>query len=118
MNTDRCVLYLNSSNPMTRLNSMDVDGKTRVPVTLPYLKCLEDVVDDLGQKYRPYKHVEVFVREKPLEVSNALTIRQRRAYEMRKQGFPVSEIAKSMRASNNSVRAMISVAKAKIEGKN
>ena len=118
MTIDRCVLYLTSANPMTRISAMETDGKGKIPITLPFVKCLEDLTHDGEQKYQPYvfkEAPEVFVRiSEPLFV-NGLTIRQRKAYEMHKGGVSTEDIARSMKTSSSSVRRMIFVAKTKLE---
>jgi len=122
MRADRCVLHLNSSNPMSRLNSMEMDGYSGIPITLPYLKCLEDVTEEGKKKYQPYvfeEPKEVFVKiKRPPVIVDGLTIRQRRAYEMHMSGVPTEDIARSMKTSSNSICNMISVAKKKLRGTN
>jgi DNA-binding NarL/FixJ family response regulator len=103
---------------MNRINSIEMDGYSGIPITLPHLKCLDDVIEEGKKKYQPYvfKEQEVFVKvARPPVFVGGLTIRQRRAYEMHKRGILSEDIARSMKTSSNSVRAMISVARRILE---
>lgn len=115
MKIEKCVVYVATLNPMTRINYAVVDGARRVPITLPRLKCLEEH-DDV--KYHPYKEDEPLpIKKKDLPLpkpDQQLSIREKRAYELHKAGVQVKDIAHEFHTSNNSVRAMISRARVKL----
>jgi hypothetical protein len=116
---DKCVVYVSSMNPMSRLNFVEVDGKQKIPITLPRLKILDDCEEEGQKKYHPYVVENYKRKRKPEEqtmtgVADGLTIRQRRAYELFRQGESVVDIARGMRTSFDSVRNMIYVAKKKM----
>lgn len=116
---EKCVVYIASNNPMARLNFVDIDGKQRVPITLPRLKILDDLEEDGRKKYHPYV-VENYRSRRLSEdqlgkgEADGLTIRQRRAYELFAQGESASSIARGMKTSTDSVRNMIYKARVKL----
>lgn len=118
MNIDKCVFYVVTQNPMTRINCSVVDGQRKVPVTLPRLKCLQDLETGKEPKYFPYTNAEIAVlKETKGEDSvdgKQLTIRERKAYELFNLGVKVKYIAREFRDSNNRVRSLIHNAQVKL----
>ena len=116
---DKCIVYVSSMNPMARLNFVDVDGKQRIPITLPRVKILDDWEEEGQKKYHPYVVGNYKRKRRPEEqsafgVADGLTIRQRRAYELFLQGEAVVDIARKLKTSSESARNMVYVAKKKL----
>lgn len=113
---EKCVLHLPSLNPMSRINNESNEGLRRVPVTLPFVSCLD------REKYKPYTEeshppLPRSVRQAavlPRKPSTGLTIREKGSYEMFKAGMKVADIARHFHTSTNSIRSMIYKARLKL----
>ena len=115
---ERCVIHLTSVSP-TRLGYIDVNGKMKVPITLPRVKCLDDEEEDGEVKYQPYKPEPITKTViEPVKLREGicagLTIRQRKAFELHVDGVSTKDIAALFRTSSSSVRNMISTARLKL----
>ena len=118
MEIERCVLYMTSVHP-TRLGHIDPNGKMKVPITLPRVKCLDETEEEGEIKYRPYN--EEFIAAKVVEsvaikegAYASLTPRQQKAFDLHSANVSTKEIASQFRTSSSSVRNMISVAKVRL----
>jgi hypothetical protein len=114
MQIEKCVIFLRALDPMARSTGIVMDGRYRVPVTLPRLKCL----DDEPNKYFPYTGDEIILsqeaKDKLLDDSSELTEREKYAYEAFKRGEKIKNIASDLRQSSNDIRLMIFKAKNKM----
>lgn len=121
MNPERCVLYVNTIDTASRSSIMVVDGKYRVPVTLPKIKCLEVYSD----KYFPYSdndpvverklHQELFKGMENISFKNKeCSERELKCYAMSKNGMSVKDIASFFNTSNDTVRGSIVRARIKL----
>lgn len=119
MSLERCVLYISTVDTASRSGAVIVNGKYRVPITLPKVKCL----DELSDKYFPYDnhdpiigkqlHEELAkIQESPLK-NEKCTERELRFYELSKSGMNVKDIASAFVTSNDEVR--MSIVKARIK---
>ena len=118
MELERCVLYMTSTHP-TRLGYIDSKGKTRVPITLPRVKCLDEAEEEGESKYRPYNEEFIVAKvAEPVAIKEGayatLTTRQQKAFDLHTAGVSTKEIASQFKTSSSSVRNMISVAKIRL----
>lgn len=113
---EKCVLYIDTTDVASRSGAIVIDGKYKVPVTLPKLKCLEDQTD----KYFPYLVYDSLnaggVEEGMGFDRDDLSVRERQAFMLFKQGVSNTEIAKELCVSSESVRMMLARARRKFEG--
>ena len=110
---EKCVVYVKAPDSASRVSSAIVDGKNKIPITLPRVKCL----DDEPGKYFPYTGVELLkIKEDDDEVGGpkGLTIRERESHRLHSLGVSVKDIARQFRESNDRIRRMISSAKNKL----
>lgn len=110
---EKCVVFVKAFDGPSRVSSAIIDGKNKVPVTLPRVKCL----DDEPNKYFPYTGAELVnvKEEKDEDVdSKELTIREKESHRLYKLGVSIKDIAKQFRTSSDHVRSMISSARRKL----
>lgn len=118
MQIEKCVMYVATQNPMTRINYSGKEGVRFVPISLPKLKCLENFQQDGKIKYFPYQEKPiaeivrpaVVLREPPKE----LTVREKKAYDYYKAGAAIMDISREFRCSHNAVRMLIRKAQIKL----
>ena len=113
MQIEKCVIYIATLDPMAKANSAIIDGRKKMPVTLPRLKCLEGVYPD---KYLPYVEGEPLPLPlaKNIDSNKILSMRESKAYELFKQGMAVKYIARELKTSNSAVYYMIHQARVRL----
>ena len=109
MQIDKCIVYLATQNPMTRVNYSEGDvAVRRIPISLPRVSCLDDPLPNEPQKYFPYND------DDPEQMGSTLTLREKRALRLFKEGSSILEIARVFKCSQESVRWHLSRARAKL----